>query len=110
MELAYIKLLNNSIDAYIEMGRKKATIDITIYQTTDALKIKFSDYATGMSEQSLANAFKPFTSAKTHKGLGIGIYLVKNIFCEHGFEVSLKSNHKGTTYIFTNKKAKDKNV
>lgn len=69
-------LLNNAFDACI--SQKYAEVKITITQSTTELTIKIEDNGAGILPSDINNLFQPHKSTKPN-GLGIGLYIAKNI-------------------------------
>ena len=95
-------LINNSAK-YQEAGGK---IEIAVIAERGVARITISDQGFGIDEGLLPRVFEPFTQGnpaldRTQGGLGIGLYLVKNIVDLHGGSVRAASAGSGTGATFT---------
>ena len=90
-------LLINACEAMPEGGKIEA---ISYFKANESFAyIEIKDSGTGMSQEFIDNyLFKPFVSTK-EKGLGLGLYLTKEIVHLHGGEIEAESNPgKGTLF------------
>ena len=95
-------LINNSAK-YQEAGGK---IEIAVIAERGVARITISDQGFGIDEGLLPRVFEPFTQGnpaldRTQGGLGIGLYLVKNIVDLHGGSVTAASAGSGSGATFT---------
>ena len=95
-------LINNSAK-YQEAGGK---IEIAVIVERGVARITISDQGFGIDEGLLPRVFEPFTQGnpaldRTQGGLGIGLYLVKNIVDLHGGSVRAASAGPGSGATFT---------
>jgi signal transduction histidine kinase len=89
-------LLNNAAK-YQETGGR---IDLTVTAQDGMARIVVSDRGVGIDEDLLARVFEPFTQGnpaldRTQGGLGIGLYLVRNLVDLHGGNVAAASEGPG---------------
>jgi signal transduction histidine kinase len=89
-------LVNNAAK-YQEPGGK---IDVSVVAENGTARITVSDRGFGIDEALLPRVFEPFTQGnpaldRTQGGLGIGLYLVKNIVDLHGGSVVAVSEGPG---------------
>ena len=108
IQQALINISNNSIQA---MGKKKATLKLTLelekgnsYQNISIpglyLKLCIEDEGSGISDQIISRIFDPFFSTKEPgKGTGLGLSVVHGIVKTHNGEISLKSTPNVGTEI-----------
>lgn len=94
MERVFINLFNNAIDAMEGKGK----IDVTITKGERDITIKVSDSGKGIPPELLEKVFEPFYTTK-ERGTGLGLAIVYNIIKRHGWNISVESKGKGTTFI-----------
>jgi signal transduction histidine kinase len=86
LEQVWIIILNNACDEF-ENSKKEFSqrkMNITISQVKDKIKIKFKDNASnGIALDIISSIFDPFVSTKIDKGMGVGLYIAKDIVEEH---------------------------
>jgi signal transduction histidine kinase len=95
-------LLKNALDAM----EGKGSISVNIKNETTQVVIDITDTGKGISQQNIANVFKPgFTTKK--RGWGLGLSLAKRIMKQyHKGELFVKNSEpgKGTTFRIVLKK------
>jgi signal transduction histidine kinase len=98
LEQLFLNLLLNAAQAFDAPGgvvRVRASTD-----ATDA-RIEVEDTGRGMSSETLAAAFEPFVTTRTH-GTGLGLAIARRIADAHSGELSLESAPgTGTTATVT---------
>lgn len=100
MALAMKNLMDNaikhSLDKKVEVRTEKNMI---IFENLgDKLPLDIDEY------------FKPFVSGNLKKGLGLGLYIVKNIVQLHNFELTYKYIEESKIHQFIIKINKEKNI
>ncbi|MBM3260877.1 HAMP domain-containing histidine kinase [Candidatus Kaiserbacteria bacterium] len=96
--------LSNVLSNAIEYTPSGGTVSISITQVDEFVDITIKDTGIGMSQEDLANLFGKMHRGKVAMkmrpdGSGLGLYVAKNIFNEHGAEVMVKSEEgKGTQF------------
>jgi PAS domain S-box-containing protein len=94
LEQAFVAIIDNALDQLEQFGRfEENLLKIEIEKTKEGLKVTFQDNGKGISENLLENIFKPFKGDKTHRGLGIGLSVVKKIIDEHQFDITITNNN-----------------
>lgn len=103
----FIKALNyileNSIDATLPVreNKKRSTINISVFQEDENIKISISDKGEGISKKNIGKIFDPFFSTRPEK-VGLGLTFVKRVIDEHKGTIKIQSKlGKGTTTIIT---------
>lgn len=89
-------LLNNSA----KFSSNVTPIIIALWMEDGCVTISITDYGKGIRKKEQNKVFTEFFKAEGNRkeGMGLGLYLVKNIIEEHKGSVLLKSKlHKGTT-------------
>lgn len=89
-------LISNACDAMPEGGYLR----LTTRTEGQTVVTEVSDTGTGISEADVAKIFDPFfTTKEMSGGMGLGLYVVKNIAQKHGGKVEVESGKgKGTTF------------
>jgi signal transduction histidine kinase len=92
-----INLLNNAA----KFSPKESSINIFLSYVPSYYTIAITDHGLGIKKQDLPKIFQRFFkgSAQKKEGLGLGLFLVKNIIDRHRGEISVTSHAKeGTTF------------
>jgi signal transduction histidine kinase len=69
-------------------------IEVHIYHAGKFAIIKIKDHGIGISRENQERIFKQFERAVSHhsiSGLGLGLYIVKNIVDAHGGKITVSS-------------------
>lgn len=96
-----INLLNNALK-YSEF---EAKIELRLYKKNSQLTIEVSDSGIGIDPEKIEHIFDPFTqlgkSTQYSSGMGIGLFLTKQLTELHGGKIEAKSggHKKGSTFI-----------
>ena len=93
----FLNILDNAIQAIEGEG----DIFISTFNNKDnTVSIHFRDSGSGMSEDSINNAFNPFfTTKEVGAGTGLGLYVSYNIIQQHKGTITIKSDEgKGTEF------------
>lgn len=90
----YLNLVINALDAMPEGG----CLQVEMAETPDppGIRTTISDTGEGMDPERLSRPFEPFTSTKA-RGLGLGLYISRNIVVEHGGTIEAFSKPDGGT-------------
>lgn len=90
-------LIQNAQDATEDNGK----IDVLVASQEKWVVIEIKDTGSGMSEDFIKNGlFKPFSTTKGARGMGIGVYEAKEIISSLGGEIEVISeSNKGTSFI-----------
>lgn len=92
---ALMNLVKNALDAIGEAG---GVITIQTMRDGDDAVIHVIDTGSGMSPETLQQAFSPYFSTK-QKGTGLGLSSVKRIINQHGGSITGESAlHRGTRF------------
>lgn len=96
MQQVFLNLVLNALDAMPEGGRLQ--VSASHGDDPDGIRISFSDSGVGIAQEDLPHIFDPFYSTKP-EGLGLGLFVSKNIVEEHGglLEVDTRLG-EGTTF------------
>ena len=96
MQQVFLNLVLNALDAMPEGGR----LQMITRDTRDPMGvcILFVDSGRGIAPDVVPRVFDPFYTTKP-EGLGLGLYVTRNIVEEHGGHVEVESQvEEGTTF------------
>ena len=96
-------LRNVFVNAIQFTGHGKVNISLSA-QDNETLVLKVVDSGVGINPENLRDVGKPFmTFHSSSSGLGLGLYLTKEIIVDHNgtFEIISKGFHEGTSVIIT---------
>jgi PAS domain S-box-containing protein len=94
----FSQLVWNAIQAIGTEGKLVIETDLS----EDQVFVKITDTGPGIVEEHRAKIFVPFFSTKqSGDGLGLGLYLVKQIAIRHRADISYETSDKGTTFKVT---------
>lgn len=95
-----INLLTNAI----KYSPKRDKVIIKILQDKDIIRVSVQDFGIGIDKKHQVDIFEKFYQVndpkeKTYPGLGIGLYISKEIARRHGGDIKVKSSKgKGSTF------------
>ncbi len=97
-------VLSNLIDNAVKYSGPNPEIDIRTFDLVDACVVEIEDRGIGIKKEDLPYLFQKFYRVSTGdvhnvKGFGIGLYYVKRICDEHGFELGIQSEYKKGTIV-----------
>ena len=101
------QVLINLISNAIKYSPEASDILITCNNEKNKIKICVKDYGIGIRSSNLENIFDRFfritgDSRETFPGLGLGLFISKEIIKRHNGEILVKSDEgKGSTFCFT---------
>ena len=102
-ELRVEQVVQNLIQNAIKYSPDGGTITVQLGRDGEWARLRVSDQGIGIPEQALPNLFKRFYRAPNtdeHRisGMGVGLFVVREIVQLHGGEISVESTEgKGTT-------------
>ena len=97
--------VNNILSNAVKYGRKPCKIRVEVLKKNDLLELVISDNGPGIKKEELKHIFEKFFRGKESKervikGLGLGLYYVKQIVEAHGGSVQANSTPgSGVTFI-----------
>lgn len=102
IEQVVINLLSNAI----KYSHDANTVDVSVAVQNNNAIVSVKDYGIGVNAHEQKNLFSRFFRAddvsKTISGLGIGLYLSKEIISRHNGNIWVESNYgKGSTFYFS---------
>ena len=87
---ALSNIVLNAADAIESDG----SINVSIHDYEDQIRIQISDTGKGMSESEILKCQNPFYSTKGKSGTGLGLSIVSNIVKRHGGEFQIESDKR----------------
>jgi two-component system sporulation sensor kinase A len=86
----------NAVEAMPEGGRLQVSTARTMEPA--GVRVSFADTGVGIEPDRLPRIFEPFHSSRP-EGLGLGLYISKNIVEEHGGHIRVDTHHEeGATF------------
>nr|MDQ3336532.1 HAMP domain-containing histidine kinase [Myxococcota bacterium] len=97
------QVISNLVGNAAQYGRDDAKVSITISKANEVATIAVHNQIRGapIAEEQLRTMFDPFMrgSAREHKnGLGLGLYIVREIVKAHGGAIEVDSTPNGTVF------------
>ncbi len=84
----FTNLISNAIDAMPDGG----FLRLESYTDGQDVKLIFSDTGSGIKPERLEEVFEPFVTTKGEKGLGIGLWISRNIIEKFGGTIFVRSS------------------
>jgi signal transduction histidine kinase len=84
----FTNLISNAIDAMPQGG----SLSLNAHEDGQDLKLVFSDTGYGIKPEKMDQIFEPFVSTKGDKGLGIGLWISRNIVEKLGGTIQVHSS------------------
>jgi two-component system phosphate regulon sensor histidine kinase PhoR len=117
-KLHFTNVISNLIDNAIKYSKdNRPEINVKIIDTDKSRTFRIADNGIGINKENLKRIHEKFYRVSTGnihdvKGFGLGLFYVKNICKEHGWDILIDSNPgKGTTVdIIIEKNGKSKNT
>ena len=94
-----LNLIINARDALVANSTDDAYIEVSVLIKDSNTIIKVKDNAGGVSKDIVEKIFEPYFSTKQTHGIGIGLYMVKNIIKEK-FDGSVKIYNDNSGAVF----------
>lgn len=97
------RVLRNLIDNALKYGMDGKKLRISLKQTTQGVVLEIQDYGIGMPQKETEHIFEIFYRADAARnsksgGMGLGLYISKEIIRMHKGEISvISAYHEGTT-------------
>ncbi|MDD5204124.1 MAG: ATP-binding protein [Desulfobacterales bacterium] len=102
LQQVILNMVLNSATAvrYSPQGQRKIIVK-TEMEDADTVKASVTDFGTGIDQRITERLFEPFCTTK-HEGLGMGLFICKEIIKEHGGSMEASNNPGGgATFGFT---------
>jgi signal transduction histidine kinase len=84
----FTNLISNAIDAMPQGG----SLSLEAFSEGQDVKLIFSDTGSGIKPEKLDEIFEPFVTTKGEKGLGIGLWISRNIVEKLGGTIQVRSS------------------
>ncbi len=98
------QVIQNLVANAIQYSPAGSSIFITMAQAADQVTVAVRDSGIGISADRQAQLFERFYQAQDQpaRGLGLGLYIVKEIIAQHGGQIWLESaKDSGSTFSFS---------
>jgi two-component system, sporulation sensor kinase A len=99
VEQVWIVIINNALD---ELANKddyeKRVLNIVLKEDKDEIVVAFHDNAGGIKPEILKTLFEPFTSSKTHSGMGVGLNISKKIIEHQNGKITAFNQNDGAVF------------
>ncbi len=113
VEQIILNLVKNALQAVEENQHVHVKLTLRDIKNTPHVRIKVTDEGMGISEEVRKRLFEPYFSTKA-KGMGLGMYIVKQIIDAHKGSIRVQSSReKGTSisvYLPVNEEANGNNT
>ncbi|RZL14910.1 MAG: HAMP domain-containing histidine kinase, partial [Pedobacter sp.] len=101
-----IQVINNLLSNAVKYAPDAETIEVSISNVSDYIKVSVKDFGLGMSTEDKKRVFERFFRSgeiqKRFPGMGIGLYICDQIIKNHGGTLWVESEiGKGSTFSFT---------
>ncbi len=87
------QVITNLLANAVKYGRGRP-VEVTVTALADGVRIVVRDHGIGIAPQALSRIFKRFeraVSSRSYGGLGLGLYIVRQIVQAHGGTISVES-------------------
>jgi len=94
-----LNLVNNAVDALIEVDKEEPKIVIQAQNSENFLKISVIDNAGGILQSDIDKIFEPYFSTKGKNGTGLGLYMSQMIMQKQfGTQIEISSSTNGSSF------------
>jgi signal transduction histidine kinase/DNA-binding NarL/FixJ family response regulator len=97
------RIINNIIENAIKFTPEKGLISIGLKSQDGTIQFTVSDTGIGIPDNDLSRIFEPYLQLtvhnKVHQGMGLGLFIVKNIVDELGGAIDIQSKEASGTRI-----------
>ncbi len=97
MEQVLINLINNALEALLEVDEKKRTLTITTQHSQNHIEINIKDTGKGIDPTIQEKLFQPFMTTKP-EGLGMGLTICKTIIETYSGQIKAECHEDGTEF------------
>jgi PAS domain S-box-containing protein len=106
-EVRIFQVLSNLIDNASKYSPLETDIEVSVEQSSDKILVSVKDKGEGIPVDDQATLFDPFyrgssDSTENTNGLGLGLYICREIISLHGGEIGVKSaSGAGSVFYYT---------
>jgi signal transduction histidine kinase len=104
-----LQVIDNVLDNAVKFSERGSRIGLKLSSAGKYLKISITDTGKGIKKEDLEKVYERYFRGSNHltEGMGLGLYLTKNIITQHHGTVQIKSKeNKGTSVIINLPKGK----
>ncbi|HVO32833.1 MAG TPA: HAMP domain-containing sensor histidine kinase [Elusimicrobiota bacterium] len=99
LEIALANVIRNAADAMLDQPAGRRLLCCNLHRKSTSIALCISDTGPGIGPQELGRLFEPWFTTKGSRGMGIGLYLAREIIQRHGGSVEVASAPgQGTTF------------
>ena len=92
------QVTSNLVANAVRYGSRSEPIDVTVRGTPDDLELRVTNRGAPIPAELLPSVFEPFRSGGEGHGLGLGLFVVKEIVTAHGGTVRVRSVPEETSF------------
>jgi signal transduction histidine kinase len=97
-----LQVIDNVLDNAVKFSARGSKIDLKLSSSAKLLKVVITDRGKGIKKEDLEKVYERYFRGNNHlvEGMGLGLYLTKNIVTQHHGSVQIKSKENiGTSVI-----------
>ncbi|MFP2909468.1 sensor histidine kinase [Pyxidicoccus sp. 3LFB2] len=101
------QVFNNLLDNAIKYSPEGGVVRVKLMRSEGAARVSVSDEGVGIPAEQFPELFERYfrartTTAKSFGGLGLGLYITRNLVDRHGGRIDVQSEvDRGTTFVVT---------
>ncbi len=100
MELVFINLISNALDAIESRGNIERVVTIKTERTARSARLHLADTGCGIPDENKKRVFEPFFTTKEEgKGTGLGLSICQNIIRDHHGTIQVSSELGSGTMV-----------
>ena len=95
----FAQMVSNPVGNALQHSPPDTPVTISLVETADDFLIEVSNvHKDAIGESELQQMFEPFRRSKDSTGLGLGLYIVRQVAIAHGGTVSVRCQSEHTTF------------
>jgi signal transduction histidine kinase len=95
-----LNLLSNAKDALIQSNQEKKIVILSLDTKKDCIFITIEDNGGGIQLKPIEKIFEPYATTKGLNGMGIGLFIVKNIIEQKfGGKINANNTKNGASFV-----------